>query len=153
MMNDLSLDELVPLLTEVIEGGGEFRLYPHGTSMLPLLRQGLDSVALASPTEKRKRGEIVLYRRESGQYVLHRMVKIKKDGSLIFSGDHHKELEFGITPAQILARVVAIYREERRINCDGFGMRLYAALMARGLTKRIVLLCYRIRRRLNRKRK
>lgn len=153
MMNDLSLDELIPLLTEVIEGGGEFRLYPHGTSMLPLLRQGLDSVALTSPEGKRKRGEILFYRRESGQYVLHRLVKIKKDGSLIFSGDHHKELEFGITPARILARVVAVYREEKRVDCDQFGMRLYATLMARGLTKRIVLLCYRIRRRLNRKRK
>ena len=36
------------LIREVLASGGEFRLYPHGTSMLPLLRQGIDSVALRS---------------------------------------------------------------------------------------------------------
>lgn len=43
---DFDLAEYVPLIEEVISSEGEFRLFPRGTSMLPLLRQGRDSVIL-----------------------------------------------------------------------------------------------------------
>ena len=41
-----SLTETEPIIKEVLESGGEFELYPRGTSMLPLIRQGRDSVIL-----------------------------------------------------------------------------------------------------------
>ena len=34
-----AMEEIYPLLQEVIDSGGEFRLHPRGTSMLPLLRE------------------------------------------------------------------------------------------------------------------
>ena len=43
---DIRLSDYDPLIREVLASGGEFRLYPHGTSMRPLLRQGRDSVSL-----------------------------------------------------------------------------------------------------------
>ena len=45
-MCDIRLSDYDPLIREVLASGGEFRLYPHGTSMRPLLRQGRDSVSL-----------------------------------------------------------------------------------------------------------
>ena len=47
-MIEYSLEEYMPLIKEVVESGGEFRLFPRGTSMLPLIRQGRDSVALVA---------------------------------------------------------------------------------------------------------
>ena len=46
LRTEFDMRELYPLLSEVLESGGEFRLYPKGTSMLPLLREGEDSVLL-----------------------------------------------------------------------------------------------------------
>ena len=40
------MSELYGVILEVIESGGEFRLFPRGTSMRPLLREGKDSVLL-----------------------------------------------------------------------------------------------------------
>ena len=41
MSDPIYIAEYDGLIREVLASGGEFRLYPHGTSMQPLLRQGL----------------------------------------------------------------------------------------------------------------
>ena len=112
----LSLDELYPVIDEVISSGGEFRLYPRGTSMMPLLREGLDSIILVSPRNVSK-NDIVLYKRESGQFVLHCVVKIK-NGEYIMCGDNQFELELGIRQENLLAQVKCIYRENIRVELD-----------------------------------
>ena len=60
-------------IREVMDSGGEFTLYPRGTSMLPLIVQGRDSVTLVKAEEFRT-GDIAFYQRENGQYVLHRVI-------------------------------------------------------------------------------
>lgn len=122
-----SMEEIVPLILEVIESGGEFRLSPRGTSMLPLLREGRDSVVLVSPAHPTKR-DIYLYRRENGTYVLHRLLKLTENGEPIFCGDNQTVLERGVPRENILARVCAIYRGEKRISVTAFRYRLYVAL-------------------------
>ena len=148
-MIDFSLDEYIPLIHGVIESGGEFRLYPRGTSMLPLLRQGVDSVALITPP-KLRRGDILLYQRANGQYVLHRLMRIRHDGSLLFSGDNHMTVERGITKNDIIAAVTAVYRGEKRKERDSFWMRLYFKIMTVSLFKGTLLLLRRIKGRISR---
>ena len=138
-MSEYSLDEYIPLIREVIDSDGEFRLYPHGTSMLPLLRQGKDSVALVKPTEKLKRGDILLYQRTNGQYVLHRLVRVRRDGTLWFSGDNHMTVEKGIERGQIIASTAAVFRGEKRKESTTFGMRFYAKMMTFALCKGSVI--------------
>ena len=53
-------------IREVMDSGGEFTLYPRGTSMLPLIVQGRDSVTLVKAEEFRT-GDIAFYQRENGQ--------------------------------------------------------------------------------------
>lgn len=54
-----SLEQMSDAMKSVFDSGGEFRFYPRGTSMLPLIRQGLDSIALvAAPAMPRKRDKI-----------------------------------------------------------------------------------------------
>ena len=69
----IHMDDLVPIIREVLEMGSEFRLYPRGRSMLPTIVEGKDSVMLAKPTEVAV-WDAVLYQRAAGQYVLHRIV-------------------------------------------------------------------------------
>lgn len=123
-MNELfEMEDLYPLIEEVIGSGGRFRLFPKGTSMLPLLRQGTDSVSLgkAEPIQK---NDILLYRRRSGQFVLHRMLKETPDG-YVMCGDNQVALEKGIRPDQILAKVWGIYRGEDYFELDCPAYRRY----------------------------
>ena len=118
-----SIEELLPLLLEVIESGAAFRLYPRGTSMLPLLRQGIDSVDLVKPSVLKK-GDICLFRRQNGTLVLHRIVNVDRDGTLSFRGDNQTETEQGITADQILACVARVYRGEKSVSPSGFFYRM-----------------------------
>ena len=50
-----------------------------GTSMWPLLKEGKSQIQLVSGgTKQLKKGDVVLYRREDGTLVLHRIIKIVK---------------------------------------------------------------------------
>lgn len=117
---EFSLEEYIPLIAEVIESGGEFKLFPHGTSMLPTLRHGRDAVALVKPMNAVKKRDIVLYRRPCGQLVLHRVVAVSKKSGYVLCGDNQTVKEKGITSQMIIATVSAIYRDERRIERTDF---------------------------------
>ena len=104
----VELDELYPLIKEVIDKGGEFRLFPRGTSMLPLLCEGDDSVMLGAATDI-KEGDVLFYRRKNGAFVLHRLIE-KRDGTFTMCGDHQVGLEYGIEPHQVLAKMVGYYK-------------------------------------------
>ncbi len=116
MSDKIELSDLWPLIDEVISGGGEFRITPNGISMLPLIRPGVDSISLVLPIDVKK-GDIVLYKRDNGQYVLHRVMYIKK-GFYVMCGDNQRELEFGITNEHILAKLKDIFRDDILINTD-----------------------------------
>ena len=125
---DFNLEEYISVICEVIGSGGEFRLFPRGTSMLPLIRQGIDSVVLVAPVKKLKKRDIVFYKRENGQFVLHRIVGISKDGTYILCGDNQTTLEYGISSDMIIASVTAVYRGEKRVENSRFGRGIYELL-------------------------
>ena len=116
MSDKLELSDLWPLIDEVISTGGVFRMTPNGISMLPLIRPGVDSVSLVLPTDI-KRGDIVLYKRDNGQYVLHRVIYIKND-EYVMCGDNQKVLEYGITKKHILAKLKDVYRDGKAIDTE-----------------------------------
>ncbi len=119
---DFSAQEIEPVIREVIEKDGSFRLFPKGNSMLPFIREGKDSVILVLP-QNLKKHDIVFYRRPTGQYVIHRIIKIKND-SLTLLGDNQFALEKGVKRDSIIAKVSGIYRREKLINVNGFGYKL-----------------------------
>ena len=86
LSDPIHLSDYEELIREVLATGGEFRLYPHGTSMLPLLRQGIDSVALRSLDRPPRKFDILFYKRRDGSYILHRVKEVTKDG-LVLWGD------------------------------------------------------------------
>ena len=120
------LADAIDLIEEVLSSGGEFRLFPRGTSMLPLLVQGKDSVVLKRKADPvLKKHDIAFYRRESGQFVLHRVMKIEKDGTYTMCGDNQLELERGIHAHQIIGYVSEIYKEERLLRTSSLRYRIY----------------------------
>lgn len=100
-----------------------------GGSMHPLLREG-DLVRLEQPAGAWRPGDVILYQREDGRYVLHRIVRIRK-GLLLCCGDHQARGET-VRPEQVLARAEARGRNGRWQALDrgslGLRGRLWTAL-------------------------
>lgn len=83
-----SLEYLMPVFRERLENGQSVQFLPQGTSMLPMIRQGVDSVVVSplAPGEPLKLYDLPLYQRENGQYVLHRVVGVESGGGQTFGG-------------------------------------------------------------------
>lgn len=113
----------MPLIYEKLEAGQSVRLAPRGTSMLPMLRQGVDSVLLSPLPEQLKKYDLPLYRRSNGQYVLHRIVNADETYTCI--GDNQFAFEPGVCSEQMIALVSAFYRGNRKIRVDNLSYRLY----------------------------
>lgn len=83
-----------------------------GGSMVPFLHSG-DMAYLNLPDTPLKKGDIVLYTRATGQYILHRICKINSDGSFLMVGDAQQTLEHLAGADQIHARVTSVRHEEK----------------------------------------
>lgn len=113
----------MPVILEKIAQGYSVRLYPKGTSMLPLIRQGIDSVELSPLSGELRKYDLPLYRRDNGQFVLHRIVK--EGACYTCIGDNQTVYEAGVRQDQLLAVVTGIYRKDRYIPVDAFGYKCY----------------------------
>lgn len=121
----LPMEQIYPLMEDQLERGGATILAVTGSSMLPTLRQGRDMAVLKKP-EHLKRGSIILYRRYTGQFVLHRIVQVQDSGFLC-CGDNQWQTE-AVEPNQVLAAVAAVRRRGREVPADGPLSRLWLAL-------------------------
>ena len=123
---EYNLSDIIDVMEEVLASGGEFRIYPKGTSMLPLIRQGRDSVVLKRDFESAaKKHDIAFYRRDNGAFVLHRVMRVAKDGTYVMCGDNQTALESGIKKEQIIAHVITVYRENKAVPTGKLKYRFY----------------------------
>ena len=122
----MRLEQLLPLMEEQLAAGQNVRFSPRGTSMLPMLRQGLDSVVLSPVPARLKKYDLPLYRRENGQFVLHRVVKVGKTYTCI--GDNQYLLESGLSHGQMIAVVTAFVRDGREHSVEEWGYRAYCRI-------------------------
>ena len=110
----ISLEELYPTIEELLSDGRSFELPVRGTSMNPCLKEGRDSVLLIR-TDDFGLGDIAFYRRNNGQFVLHRIVAVL-DGGYDMCGDNQEETERGIQKSQIIGIVSLINRDGKTID-------------------------------------
>ena len=136
--NYFSHSDIEPMLREVLDSGGEFELAPHGTSMLPLIKEGRDTVTLVKPSGRLKLDDIALYKRKSGQFVLHRVVKVfQKEYDMC--GDNQSVPERGVKDSQIIAVVSYLRLNGKLYRADSKKLRLYVNSRRNLKLRRIVL--------------
>ena len=127
-MLSANFDELLPIIQDEINSGGEVRFKPRGRSMLPFLMEGRDEVVLVKPPERLKKYDIPFYRRKDGGFVLHRVVGFCPDGRYIMCGDNQYLREKGIGHDQIIGLVKAVYRKGKYIPAEALFYRIWGAL-------------------------
>ena len=103
---------------ELLKTQDEVMTRTRGTSMRPLLRQGRDIVVIKRPEFPLKAGDAPLYRvKGKKELVLHRILKVGKDGAYIIRGDNLFFKEY-VKESQIVGVMKAFYREGRYCDCE-----------------------------------
>lgn len=88
----------------------ELPLLISGGSMTPFLIGGRDTVFLSRVEGPVRRGDMLLYLRDGGGYVLHRVYRVTETGYTML-GDAQTVTEPGIRPDQVIARVTRVQRK------------------------------------------
>lgn len=105
-----------------------FLIYHNvGDSMMPLIKQGRDLMLLRPPCRPYKKYDAVLYKRENGQYVMHRIVGRNNNG-FIMCGDNRYDKEYGIKEEQILALLTAVVRGGKELSTNSLWCKIYVHL-------------------------
>ena len=114
---EVLLEEYRKLLQE--ENVKELPLTITGNSMSPFLIHDRDTVYLSRLTRSARRGDVLLYRRDNGAYVLHRVYAVKAEGYTMV-GDAQTELESGIRPDQVVAVMTRATRKDKELRPGDF---------------------------------
>lgn len=111
----LSTHQLIPVMKELLAQGKSVTFKVTGGSMVPFL-VGLRDLAVVSPvTEPLKKGDIVFYQRSNGDYVMHRICKIK-NGEYYMVGDAQTEIEGPLKREQIFGVINTVIRKGEEVK-------------------------------------
>jgi len=114
-----SPDVLMGPLLELVAQGETVPLVISGGSMVPFLVHRRDTVYLSRISRPLKKGDMILYRRQSGDYILHRICAVRGQ-TYDLVGDAQTVIEPGIRPEQVLALVTAVRRKGRLLEEGSF---------------------------------
>ena len=109
---------------EEIEKSGKIIYTNVGDSMTPFIRQGRDVLVISAVEGRLKRYDVPLYKRDSGQYVLHRILKVRENDYVI-CGDNRCNREYGITDRHIIGVLTGIIREGKGLAVTDLKYRIY----------------------------
>ena len=114
-------------LEQVLEEDGILYHTSKGVSMRPLIREGKDILVIKKPAGRLKKYDIPLYKRDSGEYVLHRILKVREKDYVI-CGDNRWQRESGIGDRHIVGVLTAVIRDGKELPVTAFRYRLYVHL-------------------------
>ena len=156
MKDTVTIRDTVSIKEELLRSG--YIVYTNkGVSMMPLLRQDKDLMII----EKKKEGSLkkydaVLFLRDNGQYVLHRILKVREKDYWIV-GDHCVSGEY-VREEQIIGVLTGVIRDGKRISVTDRKYRFYVWLWCdfypvRFFLLRMKSLAYRAVRKLKRRKR
>lgn len=115
-MKTVDTFEYVSVLKGLVEEGKEVNMLIAGSSMSPFICHYRDYIYFRAPERELRKGDMVFYLRDNGQYVMHRICKVNKDGTYDIIGDAQTVIERGIRRDQIFARIYQVKRKNRMIK-------------------------------------
>ena len=112
-----------------------------GTSMMPLLKEGRDRVELEPCSQERlKKGDVVLYKKNEGTLVLHRIIKTENGEFFTVLGDHQFKNAERVNKNQIIAVACGFFIKGRYVTEKTRWYRLYKKIWLCNLNFRRIIL-------------
>ena len=122
--------ELLETYRELLKETETLPLVITGNSMAPFLVHGRDRAWLTGVKRPLKVGDIVLYRRDSGAYILHRICRAEGDRFCLI-GDAHRVIEQNIRRDQIFAVVCRVERKGKVLAPGSFWWEFFEKIWVR----------------------
>ena len=111
---------------------------------MPFLRHNRDEVFFSEPKRALKKGDIVFYQRESGQFVMHRIQRVRPEGYYII-GDNQTVIEGPVAREQIFGIVTRVIRNGVEMGPGDFWWEAFEYVWIRMIPlRRLVMLIYRM---------
>ena len=98
---------------DVLNKDGELYFTNVGYSMYPLIKEREDILHIVQ-SNTYKKGDIILFKSKEDHYVLHRILKIKKD-KFITAGDYNYFKDQPIVKGQILGLLISIKKKDGKV--------------------------------------
>ena len=137
MNTKVRFEDIEDIINETLLEGKSFKIKPNGVSMLPIIRPGEDSVFIKKPQGRLKKYDIAFYKRDSGQFVLHRVIGVTND-SYIMCGDNQWAKEYNIYDKNIIGVVEKIERDGEIFTCNN---KRYMRYVKNRVNTRIIRKC------------
>lgn len=112
-------------LEKAIKEHGRVVTVPVGKSMWPMLKNRKDHIVIVAVTRPLKRYDVPVYRRSADRFVLHRIIRVRKDGGYVICGDNLWRKEYDICDENIVGVLAGFFKGKRYIDCES--NRLYHA--------------------------
>lgn len=143
-MPAFSTQEYIETLKFAVENGQEASMVITGNSMSPFLCHERDVIYFKAPNAPLKKGDMVFFKRQNGQFVMHRLWK-KKQGGWFIIGDNQSEAEGPISEEQIFAKVVRVKRKDHIIGPHHFLWFIFAHIWIHLIPfRRMIIRCYQM---------
>ena len=129
----------LPALLELVDQGQDMPLVISGGSMTPFLVHGRDTILISAVREPLRRGDMALYQRRNGYYVMHRICRVETvDGvpGYYFVGDAQTQIEGPIAREQILGHITAVKRKGQWLRPGDFWWEFFEHVWPRVLPVR-----------------
>ena len=141
-MRRVDTDVYVSMLRDLVNEGKECRLLISGSSMAPFLVHERDSIIFSKPDRELRRGDMVFYQRDNGQYVMHRILHVRPEGLYII-GDAQTEVEGPVKPEQVFALVTKVNRKGKWVGPGNFWWWFFSTVWLRLFPiRRLILKLY-----------
>jgi len=124
----LTSEQFMSMLLPLLEEKRDVEITVAGNSMFPLWKHGRDRVTLTCcDKDTLRKGDIPLYRRHTGQLVLHRIVRVSKCG-YDMCGDGQDRVERHVPKDNVIAVVKSFTRKNKTYSCEYVPYRVFVSL-------------------------
>ncbi len=105
---------------------GSFASVTKGVSMQPLFKTQRDMIVVKPLHSVPKKYDIVLYRGASGEYILHRIIKVCRE-AFVIRGDNTYSKEY-VPKDKVIGILTSYNRNGKSGSADSFSFKLYSRL-------------------------
>lgn len=130
------------IIEDSLEKHGIFASRTRGTSMWPVFRTHRDTVYIVKPEGKLRPRDIALYTSPDGRYIMHRVIRVKKD-EYIIRGDNTYITEH-VPHDRVIGILMEFDRKGKHHTTKDFSFRLYSAVWV--FLYPLRFLCYHLAR-------
>ena len=138
-MRELDTREYISTLRDLVKEGHEVSLIVSGSSMSPFLIHHRDTIIFGPVEGSLRRGDMVFYERPSGQYVMHRVRRVRPEG-LYLIGDAQTQTEGPLSPSCVFAIVKAGRRNGLLLDDKSWQWRFFATIWLRVIPLRPLII-------------